>query len=133
MGNLSNEETLRSTIELISFHVDDIVMQEVKAYSYAHPDNIVSLATIGVITQRAVSELMLRASNFRAPEANDKDELKAAFDKWFEENEVETLRRICRNSLTEEFKPKDDESDDKLTFTEKYLKKIREEQQQRKR
>ncbi len=131
MGNLSNEETLKYTIELLSFNVDDVVMQEISAYRDSHPDDVITADLVGVITQQAISELMLKAGNFNAPEATDKDSLEAAFKVWFKEGEEETLRRICRNSLKEHFELENADNNENLTFTERYLKKIRDQRKKK--
>ncbi|MCR5273406.1 MAG: hypothetical protein K6E13_10575 [Lachnospiraceae bacterium] len=125
MGTLSNEETLKYTIELLSFSVDDVVMQEVSAYRNGHPDDVITADLIAVITQKAISELMLRTGNFDTSAVTDKDSLSDEFRRWFKSSEEETLRRICRNSIKNYFES-DAKSDENLTFTERYLRKIRE-------
>lgn len=119
MGVIAKEDKLRVIGELVNQTALRISGEEMHAFEKANPDAIISNDDRGLVTQRAVSELMFRTCNLKCPDNIEEEDFKASFDEWFATSEEEKLRNMCRSNMAEFAKKNEPSEDENISFSER--------------
>ena len=124
---LSNQEILSATVEFINTTANSISDEELRKHQHENPNDLMTDEIIKTVKERMNSELMLRMSNFMAGEnVESLDDLNARIRNWFSSGEEEHLRAMCHSCIKERVKKTQiNEEDANLSFTEKYLRAVK--------
>lgn len=124
---LSNQEILSATVEFINTTANSISDEELRKYQHENPNDLMTDEIIKTVKERMNSELMLRMSNFMAGgNVETLDDLNARIRNWFSSGEEKHLRAMCHSCINERIKKsKVSDEDENLSFTEKYLRAVK--------
>lgn len=126
MGQLSNGEIVTNIVMMINEKASSVAREELSNYEKAHTNALIEQDLRELVVQRAGSELMLRMCNFKPGTDVDSDTLRERFDSWFVTEEEARLRQMCESAITEELRKRTKPGEENLTFTEKFLKSVKE-------
>ena len=125
---LSNQEILSASVEYINTMASLIEKEEFKNYKSSNPDDLITDDIVKLVRQRLNSELMLRMSNFSAGEnVENIEDLNSRIKEWFSSGEEEHIRNVCQSIIKEEVRKLEKSGEtENLSFTEKYLRAVKE-------
>lgn len=132
MGQFNKEDIVKVICELVSQKAKKVACDEILRYEDDHSDEFIDKEVRTIVIQSGISELMFRTCYFRYnPEDLDEDTLRNNFLEWFEDGEEEKLRKVCYSCVKRELDKRRGPGEENMTFTERYLKKLREERNSR--
>ncbi len=125
---LSNQEILSGTVEFIGTTANTVTNEEFKKYKSENPDDLLTDEIIKIVRERMHSELMMLMGSFSAGnDIEDLDDLYRRIKEWFVSGEEEHLRTMCQSCIKEQIKKTEVAGEDEhLSFTEKYLRAVKE-------
>lgn len=127
MSNLTTETILSMTGEIVVFKATLIATEEMIRFENENPKELLTDEVRNLITERAISQLTFQTCNFKCPsDLMDEMQLKEYFDKWFAEEEEERLRKMCYFTIRKELEARRRPDDENLSFTERYLRQVKE-------
>jgi len=126
MALLSNGEIVTNTVLMINEKASSVAKEELSKYEKEHTNALIEQDLRELVLQRAGSELMLRMCNFKPGTEIDLDTLKERFENWFVTEEEARLRQMCVSAISEELKKRAKPGDENLTFTDKFLRSVKE-------
>ena len=127
MSNLTTETILSMTGEIVVFKATLIATEEMIRFENENPTELLTDEVRNLITERAISQLTFQTCNFKCPsDLMDEMQLKEYFDKWFAEEEEERLRKMCYFTIRKELEARRRPDDENLSFTERYLRQVKE-------
>ena len=124
---LKDQELLSALVDVIDHHATTTAHKVLTTYQDEHPNEFITDDIRKTLRQRANSELMLRMSNF-APgqDVADFEDLTGRFNAWFTAGEEEHLEQMCESIITAELHKNRPPEEEELSFTERYLKAVKE-------
>lgn len=129
MSNLTTEDILNMTGEIVVFKAKLIATEETVRYEEEFPDEIFDAELRNLVIERAISQLTFQTCNFKCPsEIEDELQLKEYYDEWFAAEEEHRLRRMCYHTIRKELDSRKRPGDELLSFTDRYLRDTREKQ-----
>ena len=127
MSNLTTETILSMTGEIVVFKATLIATEEMIRFENENPKELLTDEVRNLITEWAISQLTFQTCNFKCPsDLMDEMQLKEYFDKWFAEEEEERLRKMCYFTIRKELEARRRPDDENLSFTERYLRQVKE-------
>ena len=127
MSNLTTETILSMTGEIVVFKATLIATEEMIRFENENPTELLTDEVRNLITERAISQLTFQTCNFKCPsDITEEMQLKEYFDKWFAEEEEERLRKMCYFTIRKELEARRSPGDENLSFTERYLRQVKE-------
>ena len=130
MSTLSNSEILGTVISLMTEKANQVAFEELKKYEKAHENAYIDQEIRDIVQQRAASDLLLKTCSFKPSPEIDLDTLKGEFENWFLLEEEQNLRQSIVSTITLELKKRYKPGEENLTFTERFLKKVKEQGKQ---
>ena len=124
---LKDQELLSALVDVIDHNATSTARKALDVYQNEHPNEFITDDIRKTLRQRANSELMLRMSNF-APgdDVADFEDLTERFEKWFHAGEEEHLEQMCESIITAELRKITSPEEEEMSFTERYLKAVKE-------
>ena len=124
---LKDQELLSALVDVIDHNATSTAHKVLTAYQDEHPNEFITDDIRKTLRQRANSELMLRMSNF-APgdDVADFEDLTSRFNTWFNDGEEAHLEQMCESIITAELRKNTTPEEEELSFTERYIKAVRE-------
>ncbi len=122
----SKEEMIARISQLIVEKAGIVAREEITAFEKANPSVNLPNELQEKVIQRAGSELLFRMNYFKDYEEGISDEnLVTNFESWYLLEEDEKLRRVCQGNIKDLLSKMKVNEDDGLSFTERFLKKVR--------
>lgn len=132
MAKITKDDRIRIISELVSQTASQIAFEEMKKFEKENPNELIDTEVKDLVKQRAVSELMFRTCYFRCPDEEIEElDFRDQFTAWFVSDEEAKLRNMCHSNTASELQKRRKPGEENLTFTERYLKKVREEGKKR--
>ena len=101
--------------------------EEFEKFVEQNPNELVDPQIEQKVLQRATSELIIEMNKFPVQkDIDNSDTLQDQFETWFIENEEASLRLLCQSTIREILDKEKVPGDENLTFTDKFLRKVRE-------
>lgn len=128
MGKITTENKMQLISELVTSTAAQVAFEEIREYEKEHENHIVDMDIKDLVKQRATSELMFRTCNFKCSiKEPDEEEFRGEFENWFLLDENDKLRNMCKMLVRDEVAKRIKPGEENLTFTDRYLRKIKEE------
>lgn len=132
MAKISKDDRMKIISEMVSDIASRVAFEEMQKFEKENPNELIDVEVKDLVKQRAVSELMFRTCNFRCLEDDIEEmDFRDLFTSWFVEFEEAKLRNMCHSNTKTELSKRRKPGEENLTFTERYLKKVREEGKKR--
>lgn len=129
MSEITKEALVPYLTELLSEKAKVIAFEEFQKFEKEHPNELVTAETRDFVLQRTTSELFLTLNSFNVGSLSlDTEEIKERFEEWFATSEEAHIRKVCASTAMEWVKKQSKPGDENLTFTEKFLRKVKENQ-----
>lgn len=127
MSNITKDDVLKLTVDLVSSAATKIANEEIIQFEKDNPSELITDEIRLTVIQRAVSELMFRTSNFKlVDEPEDESSFTAQFNNWFNEGEEQKLRLVCRSNTKEQIEKHRAPNEGEMSFIDRYLRQVRE-------
>lgn len=129
MSNLTTEDILSMTGEIVVFKATLIATEETVRYENEYPDELFDAELRNLVIERAISQLTFQTCNFKCPpEIEDEMKLKEYYDEWFAAEEETRLRKMCYYTIRKELDFRRRPGDEYLSFTDRYIRQVQENQ-----
>lgn len=127
MSNLSTEDILSMTGEIVVFKATLIATEETIRYENEYPDELFDAELRNLVIERAISQLTFQTCNFKCPsDIEDEMQLKEYYDAWFAAEEEPRLRKMCYHTIRKELDARRRPGDEYLSFTDRYIRQVKE-------
>lgn len=129
MADLTKEEVVKTMTDIAVLMANQIADEEIRRFEKENPNELVEQDIKALVKQRCLSELMFRTCNYKKDkEITTVQDLETDFKKWIAMEEEQKLRNMCHGCIRTELNKRYKPGEENLTFTERYLRKVKEQQ-----
>ena len=129
MAELNKDEIIKTLTDVAVLKATQFADDEISKFEKSNPNELVDQEVKALVRQRCISELMFRMCNYKKnKEITTVSDLETDFTNWITMGEEVKIRNMCVGTIKGELKKRSRPGDENLTFTDRYLRKVKQQQ-----